>query len=84
MTMLLLTRRSLSSSSWPKIDYWSGTAILFPRFGSEWLVAVFKVKSALRDENFKTLNISKRNWRQHWKLYNKRSCKMFTMAASFG
>jgi hypothetical protein len=48
MTVLQLTRRSLSSSCGPKVDYWNGTLTLFPWFGSECLLAVPKIKFCLK------------------------------------
>jgi hypothetical protein len=41
----------------PKINYWNGTPILFPWFGSEWLLAVSKNKVSLKE-----MKISE-NWR---------------------
>jgi hypothetical protein len=51
MTMVQLTRRCQAVSG-PKINYWSETPITFPWFGSEWLVAVPKNKSALKGWKF--------------------------------
>jgi hypothetical protein len=42
-----------------KIDYWNGTLSIFPWFGSEWLTAVSKVKSALKERKFQDTDIQK-------------------------
>jgi len=52
VTILQLTKRSLSSRFLPKkIDYWRGTPNLFPWFASEWLLTVSKNKVCLKGTN---------------------------------
>jgi hypothetical protein len=47
MTVLLLTRHSQVLSG-PKIGYWNGISTLFPRHGSEWLLADSEYKVHLK------------------------------------
>jgi len=51
MTKLHLAGRCQAVSD-PKIDYRSGTPTLFPRFGSEWLLAVSESKVCLKKWRF--------------------------------
>jgi hypothetical protein len=62
--------------SGPKIVYWNWKPILFPWFGSEWLLAVSENKFCLkRNEHFRILKASKKKWRRHWKLFHNSSSK---------
>jgi hypothetical protein len=70
MTVLQLTRRSLSSSFCPKNR-------LLKWFGSEWLLTVSKMKPALRRRRFQDIENVQKMWRQHWKTFHNRRSKKF-------
>jgi hypothetical protein len=76
ITVLQLTRCSLSSSFWPKNLLLKYNTKPVPWFGSEWLLAVSRNKIYLQGTKISRYwRHPKRIWRRDYKLFRDRSCK---------